>query len=99
VVDVSSFTKNGFIGTSSFGGGKIDIDFDDGDHGIFVNHEMAKKLGVKKGSQVSALIEAEKSQLTKMEVAGVGKTVRISNPKVYYAIGKEGGAIIRIRKS
>jgi ABC-type lipoprotein release transport system permease subunit len=99
VVDVSSFTKDGFIGTSSFAGETVAIDFDDRDEGIFLNHEMARKLGVKKGSLVSALIEGEKSQLAKMEVAAVGKVVRISDAKAYYAIGKEGGAVIRVRKS
>jgi len=99
VVDVSSFTEKGFIGTSSFEGGQVAIDFDDGDQGIFLNHEMAGRLGVKKGSRVSALVEAEKTQAVQMVVAAVGKAVRISDLKVYYAIGKEGGAVIRVRKS
>jgi len=99
VVDVSSFTEGGFIGTSSFAGEPVSIDFDDGDEGIFLNHDMAGRLGVKKGSLVSALIEGDKSQLVKMGVAAVGKAVRISDARVYYAIGKEGGAVIRIRKS
>jgi len=99
VVDVSSFTEKGFIGSSSFAGKPVYIDFDDADKGVFLNHEMASRLGVKKGSQLSALIEADKTQLAKMEVAAVGKVVRISDAKVYYAIGKEGGAVIRIWKS
>ena len=99
VVDVSSFTESGFIGTSSFAGETLAIEFDDGDKGLFINHEMAKRLAVKKGSLVSALVEAEKSQLAKMKVAAVGKSVRVSDAKVYYAIGKEGGAVIRITKS
>jgi len=99
VVDVSSFTKEGFIGTSSFGGKSVDIDFDDGNQGVFLNHEMAMKLGVKKGSRLSALVEAEKTQAVELIVATVGKTVRVSDPKVYHAVGSEGGAVIRIRKS
>lgn len=99
VVDVSSFTEKGFIGTSRFEGKPMAINFDDGDQGIFLTHEMAGRLGVKKGSRVSALVEAEKTQAAQMAVAAVGKAARISDAKVYYAIGKEGGAVIRIRKS
>ena len=99
VVDVSSFTEKGFIGTSSFSGRPMPIDFDDGDQGISLNHEMAGRLGVKKGSWVSALVEADKTQVVQMAVAAVGKVVRISDSKVYYAVGKEGGAVIRVRRS
>jgi ABC-type lipoprotein release transport system permease subunit len=99
VVDVSSFTKKGFIGTSRFKGEPVAIDFDDGDQGIFLSHEMAHRLGVKKGSRVSAFVEADRTQAAQMAVAAVGRAVRISDAKVYYAIGKEGGAVIRIRKS
>ena len=99
VVDVSSFTEKGFIGTSSFAGEPMAIDFEDGNQGIFLNHEMAGRLGVKKGSRVSTLVEADKTQAVQMAVAAVGKVVRISDPKVYYAVGKEGGAVIRVRKS
>ena len=99
VVDVSSFTGEGFIGTSNFAGEPVSIVFDDGEDGIFLNHEMARRLGAKKGSRLSVLIEADKTQLAKAEVAAVGDVVRISDPKVYYAIGKEGGAVIRMRKS
>jgi ABC-type lipoprotein release transport system permease subunit len=99
VVDVSSFTEKGFIGTSSFAGEPMAIDFDDGSQGIFLNHEMAVRLGVKRGSRVSALVEADKTQAVQMAVAAVGKVVRISDTRVYYAVGREGGAVIRVRKS
>ena len=99
VVDVSSFTEKGFIGTSSFAGKSVAINFDDEDQGVFLNHEMASRLGVKKGSWVSAQVEAEKTQAVQLAVAAVGKVVRISDSKVYYAVGKEGGAVIRVRKS
>jgi ABC-type lipoprotein release transport system permease subunit len=99
VVDVSSFTEKGFIGMSSFAGEPMAIDFDDGNQGIYLNHEMAGRLGVKKGSRVSALVEADKTQAVQMAVAAVGKAVRISDTKLYYAVGKEGGAVIRVRKS
>jgi len=99
VVDVSSFTKKGFRGTSSFAGEQVDIDFDDADRGIFLNHRMAKKLAVRKGSKVTALVEAEKTQIIRMVVEAVGKAVRISDAKVYYATGQEGGAVIRVRRS
>jgi hypothetical protein len=99
VVDVSSFTEKGFRGTSSFAGEPLAIDFDDADQGFFLNHKMAVKLAVAKGSKVSALVEADKTQVVQMVVAGVGKAVRISDAKVYYATGKEGGAVIRVRKT
>jgi ABC-type lipoprotein release transport system permease subunit len=99
VVDVSSFTEKGFIGTSSFAGEPVAINFDDENQGVFLNHEMAGRLGVKKGSWVSARVEADKTKVVQMTVAAVGKAVRISDSKVYYAIGKEGGAVIRVRKS
>lgn len=99
VVDVSSFTENGFVGTTKFSGKPIAIEFDAGESGIFLNHEMAQKLGVKKGSKIYALIEDDKTLLVSTFVAAVGKLARISDTKIYYAIGKEGGAVIRIRKS
>lgn len=99
VVDVSSFTEKGFIGTSSFAGEPVSINFDDENQGIFLNLEMAGRLGVKKGSWVSARVEADKTQVVQMAVAAIGKAVRISNSKVYYAVGKEGSAVIRVRKS
>ncbi|MGP8056906.1 MAG: hypothetical protein ACLP9K_04815 [Nitrososphaerales archaeon] len=99
VVDVSSFTEKGFIGTSSFAGEPVAINFDDENQGVFLNHEMAGRLGVKKGSWVSARVEADRTKVVQMAVAAVGKAVRISDSKVYSAIGKEGGAVIRVRKS
>jgi len=99
VVDVSSFTKEGFVGTSNFAGKQIAIDFDDQNQGIFLNKEMADRLGVKKNSRVSALVEADKTQVVQMAVAAVGKVLRISDTKAYYAVGKDGGAVIRVRKS
>ena len=99
VVDVSSFTERGFIGTSSFAGEPVAINFDDENQGAFLNHEMAGRLGVKKGSWVSAQVETDKTQAVQMAVTAVGKSVRISDSKVYYAVGKEGSAVIRVRKS
>jgi ABC-type lipoprotein release transport system permease subunit len=98
VVDVSSFTENGFVGTTHYAGKPVAIDFDYGELGVFLTHEMAKRLGVKKGSQVSAMVEADKPQAVSMTVACVGKAVRISDSEVYHAVGKEGGAVIRVRK-
>ena len=98
-VDVSSFTEKGFIGTSSFAGEPVAINFDDENQGVFLNLEMASRLGVKKGSWVSAQVEYDKTQVVQMAVAAVGKVVRISDSKVYYAVGKEGSAVIRVRKS
>jgi len=45
------------------------------------------------------VVESERNIVTDAVVSGIGKTVRISNPKVYYDVGKEGGAVMRIRRT
>jgi len=99
VVDVSSLTKKGFIGSTKYEGEAIELEFDDKNAGVFLSPEMAARLHVKKGSSVSLIMENERNLVADATVSGVGKTVRISNSKVYYEVGKEGGAIFRIRKS
>jgi ABC-type lipoprotein release transport system permease subunit len=99
VVDVSSLTKKGFIGSTRYEGKAIEIEFDDSDAGIFLSSEMAARLHVRRGSRVSLIMENERNMLADAVVSGVGKTVRISNSKVYYEVGKEGGAVVRMRKS
>ncbi len=98
VVDVSSLTKNGFVGTTEYEGKKVELEFDDGSAGVFLTSEMAGRLRVRKGSRISVVIEGERNEVVGAEVAGVGKALRISDAKAYYAVGREGGAIIRIRK-
>ncbi len=99
VVDVSSFTKKGFIGSTTLAGRRVDVEFEDGDEGVSLTAEAAKKLHVRKGSPLSVIVEDDRLQVIRTTVAGVGKSLRISQSKVYYAVGKEGGAIVRIRKS
>jgi ABC-type lipoprotein release transport system permease subunit len=98
VVDVSSLTKKGFVGTTTYHGKQVDLEFDDGGAGIFLTSEMAGRLHVRKGSTLSVIMENERSMIAKATVAGVGSALRISDPKIYYAVGREGGAIVRIRK-
>ena len=99
VVDVSSLTGKGFIGTSTYQGRKVDLEFDDGGAGVFITSEMAGRLHVRKGSPLTVVVEDSLNQSTETRVGAVGKVLRISDPKVYYAVGREGGAVIRIRKS
>jgi hypothetical protein len=99
VVDVTSFTKKGFVGSTTYQGKRVDLEFDDGAGGVSLNPEMAKRVHVRKGSSVLLLIENDRIQESKATVSSVGNALRISDPKTYYAVGKEGGAIIRIRKS
>jgi ABC-type lipoprotein release transport system permease subunit len=99
VVDVSSLTKKGFVGSTKCGGKTVELEFDDEDAGVFLSSEMAARLRVRKGSRISIILENERNQVAEATVAGVGKAVRISNSKVYYGVGKEGGAVLRIRKS
>ncbi len=99
VVDVSSLTKKGFVGTTTYQGRQVDLEFDDAGAGVFLTSEMAGRLHVRKGSSLSLIIENERNQVAEVPVAAVGKGLRISDPRVYYAVGREGGAIIRVRKS
>jgi ABC-type lipoprotein release transport system permease subunit len=99
VVDVSSFTEKGFIGSTKYEGKTIELEFDDKDAGVFLSPEMAARLRVRKGSGVSLIMENGRNQVAGATVVGVGRIVRISNSKVYYGVGKEGGAVLRVRKS
>ena len=99
VVDVSALTNKGFIGTTRYEGKEIGLDFDDGDAGVFLSSEMAARLGVRKGSQLTILIEGASDQMVEAKVASVGRALRISSAKAYYEVGKEGGAVVRIRKA
>lgn len=99
VVDVSALTKKGFVGTTEYEGKSVDLDFDEDGDGVFLSSEMAGRLRVKKGSRLSLTIEDDANQVAEAKVAAVGRTLRISDARVYYAIGKEGGAVLRIRKA
>ena len=99
VVDVSSLTNKGFVGTTTYEGVQVDLEFDDGSAGVYLTSKMAGRLHVRKGSKLSLALEGETNQLVEVEVAGVGKTIRISDPRVYYGVGREGGAVIRVRKT
>jgi len=99
VVDVSSLTKKGFVGSTTYEGRLVELEFDDGDAGVFLSPAMAARLHVRKDSRVSLIIENERNQVTESTVSGVGKELRISNEKVYYEVGREGGAIVRVRKT
>lgn len=98
VVDVSSFTKKGFVGSTTYEGAKVDVEFDDGQSGVSLPSQMAKRLRARKGSLLSILIEDDRTQVAESVVASVGGSLRISDTKTYYAVGKEGGAVVRIRK-
>ena len=98
-VDVSSFTKEGFIGSSSLGGSPIEIEFDDRDDGIFLTKEMAEKIGARKGSKAQVIVDTDERPLVADTfVAGIRPSAKVSNAKVYYGVGRGGGAILRIRK-
>jgi len=98
VVDVTAFTDEGFVGTTSYEGKKVAIDFDPEGDGVFLTAEMAKRIGVGKGDPLSIIIEDDSHALAKSVVAAVGRKVRISDEKTYYAVGREGGAVLRVRR-
>jgi hypothetical protein len=97
VVDVTSFTKRGYAGSTSYEGNEIRLEFDEDGDGVFLKSEMAERIGARRGLSLSVVVEDDSTTVADVKYAGAGKSVRISDPKVYYAIGREGGAIIRIR--
>jgi hypothetical protein len=99
VVDVSSFTKKGFVGTSEYGGRTVSIEFDDGDLGVFLTPDMAKRLHGRKGSPLLVFIDEDRSEPVKTAAAGIKEEPRISSAKVYYAVGKGGGAVVSLQKA
>jgi hypothetical protein len=99
VVDITSFTDEGFVGASSYEGETVDLMFDEGEDGLFLNPEMAERMGAKKGTSVYVVVEGDTTAIVQMQVAAIGRRVRISNPKVYHAVGGEGGAVIRVRRN
>ena len=98
VVDVSSFTKRGFVGSTEYEGENISIEFDDDDLGVYLTSEMARRLRARKGSPLLVVVEDERPESTKTITAGVGPQARISNARVYYSVGREGGAVVRVKK-
>ncbi len=99
MVDVSALTENGFVGTSTYGGREVDLEFDEKGAGVFLTAEMAGRLHVRKGSMVLLAIEDGSIQVEELPVAGVSKSPRISDTKAYYAVGREGGAVLRLRRA
>lgn len=100
VVDVSSFTEDGFVGSSEFGGKRVDIEFDDEDNGLTLSKEMCSRTETKPGSKVTIFAEDDaKIQSFESEVRAVSSLPRFSNSKLYYFLGARGGAIIRLRKA
>ena len=99
VVDVSSLTDQGFTGATSYGGGRVEFEFDDKDGGLSLTSEMAARLRVRRGSRVLIVIEDGSDRVAEETVASVGEALRISSAKVYNAVGREGGAVLRLRKA
>lgn len=100
VVAVSSFTRRGFVGSASYHGQSVDLEFDDGDDGVFLTPEMCKRLSVTKGSKVLLVVEENDEPVaTEATLVGAVPKPRISSAKVYYEVGKEGGAILKVRKA
>jgi hypothetical protein len=100
VVAVSSFTKRGFLGSASYQGQSIDIEFHEKDGGVYLTPEMCRRIRAKKGSKVLVVVEAEDEPVaSEAVVAGLVSKPRIANARIYYEVGKAGGAIIRIRKA
>ena len=99
VIDVSSFTENGFVGATPYQGRRVNLEFDDKGEGVFLTSEMAARLQVREGSRLTLMLEDGSSQAVELTVAGVGDKLRISDPRVYYGVGREGGAVLMLRKA
>ena len=99
VVDVSSFTKDGFVGSTKYAGRQVNLEFDDGTRGICLKPDMATRLGVSRGSSVTIAVENDANLVATATVAAVGRALRISDPKIFYAVGREGGAVLRLRRA
>lgn len=99
VVDVSALTDEGFVGRSAYEGRGVNLRFDDSSAGVYLTKEMAARLHLRKGSRVVLTVEGDPVQVVEAVVAGLGGPPRISDPRVYYAVGREGGAVVHIRKS
>jgi hypothetical protein len=100
VIDITSFTSGGFIGSSAFEGGRVDIEFDDADNGLTLSERMCSKTGTETGSRVSIFAEDDlKIQSFEGVVVAISDRPRFSNSKLYYFVGRKGGAIIRLRKA
>lgn len=98
-IDVSSFTKDGFLGSAIVAGNRVDIEFDDKDDGVFLTREMVDRIGARKGSKLQIIVDTdERPQVAQTTVAGIQSAPKVSNAKVYYGVGRNGGAILRIRK-
>lgn len=99
MIDVSALTEKGFVGSATYAGKRVDLQFDDGGAGVFLTPEMAGRLHVRKGSKVLLTIEDDLNQMVEAAVAGVVTSPRFSDPKAYYAVGRDGGAIVRVRRA
>jgi ABC-type lipoprotein release transport system permease subunit len=99
VIDVSSFTENGFVGVTPYQGKRVNLEFDDKGEGVFLTPEMAARLQVREGSRLTLMLEDGSSGAVELTVAGVGSKLRISDPRAYYGVGREGGAVLRLRRA
>lgn len=97
VVDVSALTSRGFVGTTRYEGGRVELYFDDEDAGVFLSQGMAERLHVKRESLLYVVVEGGTNLIAEARVASVGNALRVSIASVYYAVGREGGAIIHVR--
>ena len=98
VVNISSFTGQGFAAVTSYEGQAVELLFDDLDEGVFLTAPMAKRIRARKGSKISIRVENGAEVLAEANFSGTTKVPRLSSAKVYYALGREGGAVLRIRK-
>ncbi len=97
VVDVTYFTEQGFVGSSNYEGREVDLEFDPAGNGVSLPHDMAERLGATNGGTVTVIVEDGAATFSNARVSVKGRKVRISDPKVYAAIGSEGGGVVRVR--
>jgi hypothetical protein len=86
--------------SSLFEGRRIEIEFDDADEGLTLSRAMCERALLRRGSAVVVYVEdgGEISALNS-SLKGIGDKIRFSDSKLYFLIGRLGGAILRITKA
>ena len=99
VLTISSLLEDGFEAMTPYEGGEVRVMFDERDDGVFLTKGMSARARLVQGQKVAMIVEGEKELYSVSTFSGNSDIPRISDSKVYYAIGREAGAILRIRKS
>ena len=99
VIDVTAFTPRGYKSVSVYEGHTVDLEFDNGTDGLILGRKMASRLGVGKGASLTVVVEGDSTTVVQTRLWRTGNLLRMSDSRIYQAVGSEGGAVLRIRKT